>query len=182
MLPSNRQEHAGKVQTGGCKSQQMQECFEILRAKHKHLKTHPIYWRSNLIGSWKSSWIVAHWCCLPRASLIWMSICLETCRSALAFHLSKPTPANIHKSGVRASDFADAAGNRLLLVGRNSLQSFQLKPIELMVATRPSKIAERNVCLFAERATPPGLDLSPTSSHQLHRAKFLLMFTEYLQV
>lgn len=30
------------------------------------------------MGSWKSSWIVAHWCCRPIASLIWMSIWDET--------------------------------------------------------------------------------------------------------
>lgn len=36
--------------------------------------THPTYCRSNLIGSWKSNWMVAHWCCRPMASLIWMSI------------------------------------------------------------------------------------------------------------
>lgn len=79
------------------------------------LKTHPTYWRSNRIGSWKSSWIVAHWCCLPIASLIWMSICLETCRSVLAVHLSKPTAAKIYKSGVRHRTLQTQLGTKCFL-------------------------------------------------------------------
>jgi len=27
-----------------------------------------LYWRLNLTGSWKSSWQVPHWCCLPKVS------------------------------------------------------------------------------------------------------------------
>lgn len=37
--------------------------------------------RLKRIGSWKSSWIVAHWWYRPMASLIWMSICKEGTRT-----------------------------------------------------------------------------------------------------
>ena len=33
-----------------------------------------LYWRLNLSGSWKCSWMVPHWCFLPKASVSLMSI------------------------------------------------------------------------------------------------------------
>lgn len=39
--------------------------------------SYPTKVRLKRIGSWKSSWIVAHWWYRPMASLIWMSICKE---------------------------------------------------------------------------------------------------------
>lgn len=65
------------------KSLQMWKCVLAPGAKAKS-NTYPAYWRSNRIGSWKSSWMVAHWCWRPRASLMWMSICHGTWKGVLS--------------------------------------------------------------------------------------------------